>query len=55
VDNGAILDIRPPPDPDTVDVSAQHRVEPDTRLFPDFNITDDPGPFGDIRRGMDRR
>jgi hypothetical protein len=57
VNHGSILDINAVPDPDTVYISPQHRIEPDAAFITHNNIANNSGigsnktvlsPFGKI-------
>lgn len=45
MEHGQVLDVGAAPDPDVVDVPADHRVAPDAGVGADHNIADDDGGF----------
>lgn len=55
VQDASVLDVRPLADADVIDVSANHRVEPDTAFLADDDIADDLGALGDPGGGMNLR
>ena len=55
VNHAAILHIGPRADHDPGDIPAQHAVVPDRRIWPDFDIADDPAARSDKGAVMDSR
>ena len=53
--DASILNIGPLADADVIDVSADHRIEPDTAFFADDDVADDLGALGDPGGGMNLR